>query len=173
MIERPIFLQRLRTALARSPITALIGPRQSGKTTLARMLVQDQASTFFDLEAPSGRQRLQNPEYALEPLRGVVVLDEIQEMPDLLKVLRVLADRSGDPARFLILGSTSPELVRRASETLAGRVEFVELSGFDLGEVGIEAADTLWERGGFPRSFLASSGEDSLAWREAFIRTFL
>jgi hypothetical protein len=128
---------------------------------------------YFDLESNPDRQRLQNPEMMLSSAGDFVILDEIQAMPELFAVLRVLVDRPGCPVRFLILGSASPSLVKGVSESLAGRVEFVELSGFDLTEAGLEAADRLWLRGGFPRSFLAESDADSLAWREGFIRTFL
>ena len=173
MLERPDYLQRLAQATSRSPITALLGPRQCGKTTLARAFIQDKPATFFDLESQPDRQRLQNPEMALGSLRDFVVLDEIQQLPELFSVLRVLVDRPENQARFLILGSASPALIKSASETLAGRVEFVELSGFDLAETGTEKWQTLWVRGGFPRSYLAQSGEDSRAWREGFIQTYL
>ena len=173
MLERPDYLQRLAQATSRSPITALLGPRQCGKTTLARAFIQDKPAIFFDLESQPDRQRLQNPEMALGSLRDFVVLDEIQQLPELFSVLRVLVDRPENQARFLILGSASPALIKSASETLAGRVEFVELSGFDLAETGTEKWQTLWVRGGFPRSYLAQSGEDSRAWREGFIQTYL
>ncbi|MCS6804518.1 MAG: ATP-binding protein [Blastocatellia bacterium] len=173
MIDRPAYLQQLSIAVKRSPVTALLGPRQVGKTTLARMFAEGKQATHFDLESQPDRQRLQNPELMLGSLEGLVVLDEIQAMPGLFNVLRVLVDRPERRARFLILGSASPDIVRNISETLAGRVEFIELSGFDLRETGAEALETLWLRGGFPRSFLAASDEDSVAWREGFIRTFL
>ena len=173
MIDRPSYIKKLSDALRRSPITALLGPRQSGKTTLARLFGKGKKATYFDLESQPDLQRLQNPELMLGALQGVVILDEIQEMPELFPVLRVLADRPENPSHFLILGSASPYLIRNVSETLAGRVEFVELSGFDLRETGPDSWETLWVRGGFPRSFLAESDEDSLAWREGFIRTFL
>jgi hypothetical protein len=173
MIDRPSYNKKLSDALRRSPITALLGPRQSGKTTLARLFGKGKKATYFDLESQPDLQRLQNPELMLGPLQGVVILDEIQEMPELFPVLRVLADRPENPSHFLILGSASPHLIRNVSETLAGRVEFVELSGFDLRETGPDSWETLWVRGGFPRSFLAESDGDSLAWREGFIRTFL
>lgn len=173
MIDRSSYLNQLSTAYRRSPITALLGPRQCGKTTLARLFALDKKSTFFDLESIPDQQRLQNPELVLGPLEGLVVLDEIQTLPDLFQVLRVLVDRPENKARFMILGSASPELLRKTSETLAGRVEFIELSGFDLSEVGAPAWNPLWVRGGFPRSFLADSDQDSAAWRENFIRTFL
>jgi predicted AAA+ superfamily ATPase len=172
-IVRSHYLEKLTVAIRRSPITALLGPRQCGKTTLSRQLTPDQKVTFFDLESVPDRRRLQNPELALRELEGLIVLDEIQEMPELFPLLRVLADRPDQPARFLILGSASPILIQSASETLAGRVEFVELSGFDLSEASIDLMDTLWLRGGFPRSFLTDTEDDSLSWREGFIRTFL
>jgi len=173
MIKRSTYILQLSSALRRSPVTALLGPRQSGKTTLAQTFGKTRKSTYFDLESQPDVQRLQNPELVLSSLQGVVILDEIQRMPELFSVLRVLVDRSKRQVRFLILGSASPSLVEHVSETLAGRVEFVELSGFNLRETGIESWRTLWLRGGFPRSFLAESNGDSLAWRENFIRTFL
>lgn len=173
MLHRPAFLERLRVAVGRSPIAALLGPRQCGKTTLARVFSEGQGATFFDMESVADQRRLQNPELVLGGLTGLVVLDEIQVVPGLFPVLRGLVDRPDTRARFLVLGSASPHLLRHASETLAGRVEFIELSGFDLAEVGAEAAQALWLRGGFPRSFLADSDEDSFAWREGFVRTYL
>lgn len=173
MISRPGFHSALEKALGRSPVVALLGPRQCGKTTLAREIAASRPSTYFDLQSPADLGRLTNPLVALETLEGLVVLDEIQLRPDLLAVLRVLADRPTQPARFLILGSASPVLVERSAESLAGRVEFVDMGGFDIDEVGVEHAAELWLRGGFPRSYLASSLEDSVAWRESFIRTFL
>lgn len=173
MIIRSSYLNQLARAVKRSPITSLIGPRQCGKTTLARMFAESKASTYFDLESQPDIRRLQNPELMLGSLRGIVILDEIQEMPELFRVLRVIADRPNTKARFLVLGSASPDIVKNVSETLAGRVEFIELSGFNLQEVGANPLETLWLRGGFPRSFLAQSDEDSMAWREGFIRTFL
>ena len=173
MIQRNDYLNRLKSAIGRSPVTALLGPRQCGKTTLARQLADQQQSTFFDIESLPDRRRLQNPELMLGSLTGLVVLDEIQAMPELFQVLRVLVDRPENQARILILGSASPEIIKSASETLAGRVEFIELQGFDLLETGTDMWKPLWLRGGFPRSFLANTDEDSLAWREGFIRTFL
>jgi predicted AAA+ superfamily ATPase len=159
--------------LKRSRITALLGPRQCGKTTLAREIAAGQPSTFFDLESPADRRRLENPETVLGELKGLVVLDEVQALPAVFPVLRVLADRPDLPARFLILGSASPHLVRATSETLAGRVEFIDLTGFGLGEVGLANLERLWLRGGFPLSFLADDEPDSLSWREGFVRTYL
>ena len=176
MLPRPDCLRQLETALARSPVTALLGPRQCGKTTLARHIADSYSAgqaTFFDLESAPDERRLENPELALGRLRGLVVLDEIQRLPHLFNVLRVLADRPAAPAKFLILGSASPVLVRGVSESLAGRVEFVELGGFDVAEAGQSNWLELWRRGGSPRSFLAASDDDSNAWRSDFVRTFL
>ncbi len=128
---------------------------------------------FFDLESPKDRRRLQNPETVLSAQKGLVILDEIQNQPELINVLRVVADQQSNKARFVILGSASPQLIKGVSESLAGRVEFVDLAGFDLSEVGAASWETLWLRGGFPRSYLAAKNDDSLAWREGFIRTFL
>jgi len=173
MLERPVFLDHLQAAAKRSPITALLGPRQCGKTTLARHFAQGQGATFYDLESAVDQRRLQNPELALGERSGLVILDEVQALPELFPVLRGLVDRPGQTTRFLILGSASPHIIQHASETLAGRVEFVELGGFDLAETGAGALNTLWLRGGFPRSYLAASDEDSFAWREGFVRTYL
>ncbi|HSG44321.1 MAG TPA: ATP-binding protein [Anaerolineales bacterium] len=173
MLERNEYLTRLNIATQRSPVTALLGPRQCGKTTLSRQLATQQQATYFDLESLPDQRRLQNPELVLSDLSGLVILDEIQIMPELFQVLRVLVDRPENQAKFLILGSASPTLIKSASESLAGRVEFVELSGFDLFEVGVGYKNILWLRGGFPRAYLADSLDDSLAWREGFIRTFL
>jgi uncharacterized protein len=160
-------------ALGAGPVVVLTGPRQCGKTTLARRVAGTRAAAYFDLEDPVAAARLAEPMTALEPLRGLVVIDEVQRAPQLFPVLRVLADRARKPARFLLLGSASPELARGASESLAGRVAFLEMGGFDLAEAGERAAGRLWLRGGFPRSFLARSDAESLKWREDFIRTFL
>ncbi|MDO9128444.1 MAG: ATP-binding protein, partial [Anaerolineales bacterium] len=173
MITRKFYLEKLDAATKRSPITALLGPRQCGKTTLARYFAQGKKATLFDLESVPDQRRLQNPEMVLGALDGLVVLDEIQTIPELFQVLRILVDRPENQARFLILGSATPEMSKNVSETLAGRVEFVELAGFDLTETGSDSWETLWVRGGFPRSFLAETEDDSQAWREGFIRTFL
>lgn len=173
MLLRSRYMNILKSAVNRSPVTALLGPRQCGKTTLARLFGKDRQAVFFDLESESDLQRLQNPELMLGSLEGLVVLDEIQRMPRLFNVLRVLVDRPESRQRFLILGSASPDIMRNVSETLAGRVEFIELSGFDFLETGLESLEKNWLRGGFPCSFLAGSEEDSAAWREGFVRTFL
>lgn len=173
MIQRPELVRRVRSALRRSRVVALIGPRQCGKTTLARLLVESESPNYFDLEDPSGLARLDEPMTALRNLKGLVVIDEVQRKPDLFPVLRVLADRRPLPARFLILGSASPELLRQSSESLAGRLETVAMSAFSLSEVGKRKQPRHWLRGGFPPSFLCRTESDSLAWRKNFIQTFL
>lgn len=173
MLERHQLLDRIGRALKRSRVVALIGPRQSGKTTLARTLLPQNSGNYFDLEDPRSLARLDQPMTALEGLRGVVVIDEIQRLPELFPVLRVLADRKPLPARFLILGSASPELLRQSSESLAGRIETISVAGFSLTEVGETALNRHWQRGGFPLSFLARTNDDSFAWRQQFIQTFL
>lgn len=173
LIRRSALLARVEQSLRDNPVAAIIGPRQCGKTTLARQLAGARRAEYFDLEDPRAQQRLANPLTAIEPLRGLIVIDEVQRRPDLFPVLRVLADRRPLPARFLLLGSASPELLQQGVETLAGRIAFIEMAGFDSAEVGADAQRKLWLRGGFPRSFLARSDAQSLAWREDFIRTFL
>jgi hypothetical protein len=164
----------VRKAVRRSPVTLLLGPRQCGKTTLAREIVRGtRGSTWFDLEDPETPLRPGVAKQVLAPLRGLVVIDECQRQPDLFPLLRVLVDREPLPARFLLLGSASPELVRGASETLAGRVAHCEMAGFDVTEIPPAQHPILWLRGGFPRSFLARSEADSFAWRADFISTFL
>lgn len=177
-LGRPFRLAELHSAMARSPVVALLGPRQCGKTTLARAFADSQTGdpppTFFDLESSTDRQALAAaPEQTLRGIEGLVVLDEVQTMPELFPALRILADRRPERARFLVLGSSSPDLIRGAAETLAGRVAFVHLSGFDVSEVGADATSRLWHRGGFPRSFLAEDERASYAWRQDFIETFL
>ncbi len=173
MISRPRLLKGIRDALRRGRVVALIGPRQSGKTTLARQIVPADSPRYFDLEDPASLARLAEPMTTLASLRGIVAIDEIQRRPDLFPVLRVLADRRPLPARFLILGSASPGLLRQSSESLAGRLETITLAGLGLEEVGVKALPRLWRRGGFPLSYLARSEEDSFHWRRAFIQTFL
>jgi len=166
-------------AIGRSPVVALLGPRQSGKTTIARAVARsgrfpfDEPLNYFDLEDPAHLDRLTNPRLALEPLRGLVVIDEVQRQPDLFPLLRVLADRDGIDARFLVLGSASRDLIRQGSETLAGRILFVDVLPFALMETGVASLDVLWTRGGFPRSFLAEDDDSSWQWRDHYIRTFL
>jgi uncharacterized protein len=173
VIRRSRHISEIRTALAHGPIVSMLGPRQSGKTTLARAIARGRHTAFFDLERPSDVARLSSPITALEPLGGLVVIDEIQRMPGLFEILRVLADRPRTPARFLILGSADPRLVRGVSETLAGRVHHVDVTGFDISAVGASRFRTLWLRGGFPRSFLARGADASLMWRRDYMRDFL
>ncbi len=173
MILRRKYINKIDDATRRAPVVSLLGPRQCGKTTLARLFGDKHEVTYFDLESIPDQRRLQNPELMLGSLKGLVILDEIQIMPELFSVLRVLVDRPGNQARFLILGSASPHIIKNVSETLAGRAEFIELSGFNIEETGKESQEKLWLRGGSPPSFLAGSNQDSLAWRENFIRTFL
>lgn len=176
MISRLAAMRSVRSALAANPVCALLGPRQCGKTTLALELARGRRSHYFDLETATGRARMARAELTLAPLSGLIIIDEIQRLPELFTVLRPLADRTRSRARFLILGSASPELVRGASESLAGRVGFVHLGPFDLNEVSHGRAATmqrLWLRGGFPRSYLARSDAQSSRWRQDFIRTFL
>ena len=174
LIDRPTPAKRIREALAVHPCAALTGPRQCGKTTLARQIAAETSpSTFFDLEAAVDRQRLAAPGQTLGRLRGLVVIDEIQRMPSLFETLRVLVDRPSCDARFLLLGSASPRLVKGVSESLAGRVGLVDLGGFDLRETGVGVWRRLWNRGGFPRSFLARGARASSLWRRNFVRTFL
>ena len=173
MIRRPRLLDAVQAGLRLSPVTAILGPRQSGKTTLAREIAREQQATYFDLEDPEDQVKLTNPKLALERLRGLVILDEIQRNPELTLLLRVLSDRKPLPCRFLILGSASPDMMKQASDSLAGRVHFVDMAGLSLEEVGVEAQSTLWLRGGFPPAFLAGSDAAGWAWRRDFLRTFL
>lgn len=173
MIERPRRIAAVSRALDQYPVAAILGPRQCGKTTLARMFAQDRECVFFDLENPVDAARLATPMLALDDLTGLVVIDEIQRKPELFSILRVLVDRPESNARFLVLGSASPYLVKGASESLAGRIGFIDLSGFSLSEVGANRDANLWNRGGFPRSFLAADDAHSATWRNDFIRTFL
>jgi predicted AAA+ superfamily ATPase len=172
-ISRPRILQAVRARLKTNPIVTLLGPRQCGKTTIAEEIASSQPGDYFDLENPVDLARLDQPQLALENKRGLIVLDEIQFKPDLFPLLRVLADRKPLPARFLLLGSASPDLVRGVSESLAGRTGFVDMGGFDLSEVGVAAQSNLWWRGCFPRAYLSKSDEEARAWQEDFIRTFL
>jgi predicted AAA+ superfamily ATPase len=166
-------MAELQNALTRSRVVVLTGPRQCGKTTLARELLEEDSVNYFDLEDPANLARLDEPMTALRPLKGLVVIDEIQRRPDLFPVLRVLSDRRGTPARFLILGSASGNLMRQTSESLAGRIERIAIGGFSLAEAGFESEHRLWLRGGLPPSFLAESDVNSITWRKNFIQTLL
>ncbi len=173
MIPRPNALDAIGGSFRVHPVTALLGPRQCGKTTVAGMFAESEPSTFFDCENPVDMQRLSAPMTVLESLSGLVIIDEVQRRPNIFPLLRVLVDRPQSRSRFLLLGSASPFLVKGVSESLAGRLGFVDLSGFNLWEVGSAERDRLWVRGGFPRSFLQDNEADSMAWRSDFIRTFL
>ena len=175
MIPRTGHAASIRDLLRQFPVVGLIGARQVGKTTLARSVVEDAAQpvTFFDLEDPTDAARLSDPKLALEPLQGLVVIDEVQRRERLFELLRVLVDRPGHTTRFLVLGSAGPDLLRQSSETLAGRIAYHELTPFRIDETGVGALERLWVRGGFPSSFLAPDDAGSVRWRNAFIRTFL
>lgn len=173
MIYRKGIHDALTSALGRTPVVLLSGPRQSGKTTLARDFLKPDSENYFDLENPLDLRRLEEPYTALSPLTGLVVLDEIQRRPDIFPVLRVLADRADSSTHYLILGSASGDLLRQSSESLAGRIETVCITGFTLDETGEDGLRNLWLRGGLPPSYLAESGENSLQWRRSFIQTLL
>jgi uncharacterized protein len=175
MTTRSHHVARLAELFRAFPVVAIVGPRQVGKTTLASKFTASLTGPVhgFDLERPADLRKLADPMLALESLTGTVVLDEIQRLPDVFRVLRVLADRPRRPARFLVLGSASPDLLSQSSESLAGRIAYHHLTGFQPVEVGPKAIDRLWLRGGFPRSFLARSDDASFLWREEFVHTFL
>lgn len=175
MLNRGRHLTYIQDLLRRHPVVAILGARQVGKTTLARQVLDrwEGPKTVFDLEDPYDLARLNEPKLALENLEGLVVIDEIQQKPDLFPILRVLVDRPERPARFLILGSAAPDLLRQSSESLAGRLVYHELSGLALDEVGSSFYADLWLRGGFPLAYLAESNATSMEWRQGFVRTFL
>ncbi len=173
-INRPQFEAEVRESLTYNPVTAILGPRQCGKTTLARSISETIKSTLFDLEDPADFELLKsNPKQIFYGLEGLVIIDEIQRLPELFPLLRVLADEANSKRKYLILGSTSPDLIRNSSESLAGRIGFINLTGFRLNEVGTENLRNLWIRGGFPRSYLAQNENQSFTWRNDFIQTFL
>lgn len=173
MIDRQPARARVRAALDRAPVVVLTGPRQAGKTTLARAVVGAPDANFFDLEDPRDDARLGAPTLTLPPLDGTIVIDEAQRRGDLFPILRVLVDEDRRNGRFLVLGSASPDLVGLAADSLAGRVALVELTGLELIDVGADELDPLWRRGGLPRSYLAETEERSVDWREDYIRSFL
>lgn len=173
MIDRKADLALIRGALRRSRVVALLGPRQCGKTTLARQFVAPDSLNYFDLEDPQSLARLSEPDLALRPLKKLVVIDEVQRRPELFPLLRVLADRTPLPARFLILGSASTDLLQQSSETLAGRLETVPLEGFRLADLGAKAQGRHWLRGGFPLAYTPRREKDSVSWRKQFLDTFL
>jgi predicted AAA+ superfamily ATPase len=178
-MKRTKALEQVETLFRTHPVVAILGPRQCGKTTLARDFAKRHLSSekirtnFLDLENPTDEARLMEPMLTFEQLEDLVIIDEVQRSPDLFKVLRVLVDQRPRKHRFLILGSASRELIKQSSESLAGRIHYMELTPFQLQEVGHESLKRLWIRGGFPPSFLASNEEESARWRRAYIRTFL
>jgi hypothetical protein len=169
IIDRKTDRVTLTKLLSAFPVTAILGPRQCGKTTLARTLAAD---SYFDLENPQDLARLEQPQLALEDLTGLIVIDEIQRLPDLFPLLRYLVDQ-GKGRKFIILGSASRDLIRQSSESLAGRIAYLQLGGFRLSDIDPGAIKTLWWRGGLPRSFLAASDDESLLWRNQYVTTFL
>ncbi len=175
-IQRNLFLDALVKGFRVHPVVALLGPRQCGKTTIANLHAdkireQDMPVKIFDLEDPNHLRQLENPKLALESLKGLIIIDEIQNKPELFPLLRVLVDKNKGQQQYLILGSASRELIKQSSETLAGRVAFIELTPFN----SVELADihALWLKGGYPISYLAESTEDSFNWRKHYITTFL
>lgn len=174
LLQRQSYLAKINELFEAHPIVVILGPRQCGKTTLARMFGSDKTpTTYLDLEDPTDLVRLDNPKLALEELTGLVVIDEVQNVPNLFPVLRVLVDRANNQAKFLILGSASRDLIRQSSETLAGRAGYLNLAPFSLGEVSTAELKKLWVRGGFPRSFLAESDRNSKMWRQSYVSSFL
>ncbi|MFA6223633.1 MAG: ATP-binding protein [Desulfomonilaceae bacterium] len=169
IIERNQDIRAVTKLIAAFPVTAILGPRQCGKTTLARSFSSNHS---FDLENPRDAARLEQPQLALENLTGLIVIDEIQRMPDIFPLLRFLVDRNDDQ-RYLILGSASRDLIQQSSETLAGRIAYYQLAGFRLSDIGLTKEQALWLRGGLPRSFLSETDEESLVWRRQYISTFL
>ena len=171
-------LPHVKALLRQAPAVALLGPRQTGKTTLALEVAAKTKSTYLDLERPADRAKLVDAEAYLEPLESqLVILDEVQRAPELFQTLRGLIDRGrrrgAKAGRFLLLGSASLDLLRQSGESLAGRIAHVELTPFDIVEAGAAKQDSLWIRGGFPESFLAVNEKQSLRWRNDFIRTYL
>jgi uncharacterized protein len=173
ILDRQTLLTTIETLFRSNPVVMLLGPRQCGKTTLARQFSESKKATWFDLENPQDAQRLSQPLTGLQSMRGFVVIDEAQLAPALFPVLRVLADRKPLPARFLLLGSAAPELMSNVAESLAGRVAMLPMGGFSLTELPNSAQRKLWWRGSFPRSFLASADQASVQWRNDFVQTFL
>ena len=172
-MERLKYKNLITKAFITHPIVAILGPRQCGKTTLARQFASTLSTptSSFDLEDPTDLAKLANPKLALSDLSNLIIIDEIQRKPDLFPILRVLVDRENNAAQFLILGSASRDLIHQSSETLAGRIAHIELTPFSYTEV--KELSRLWLRGGFPRSYLASEDTHSWYWRKNYIQTFL
>ncbi len=173
MLKRKKIVQQIQDAIKRGRVVSLLGPRQCGKTTIAREFALPGSSNYFDLEDPIDSAKLSQPRNILTELQGTVIIDEAQRQPELFPVLRVLADRKPLPAKFLILGSASPEIIKHSSESLAGRIERVLMGGFSLSEVGQKVLKKHWLRGGLPRSFLSKSDEESFIWRREYIQSFI
>ena len=173
MIERAELKTEIETALTRFRVVELVGPRQSGKTTLARQFVPADSLNYFDLENPLHLARLDQPMVALQDLQGLIVIDEVQRRPDLFPILRVLSDRTPLPAKFLILGSATPEWLRQSTESLAGRLKIFPISGFSLAEVGVENQMRHWLRGSFPLAYLADDENASFEWRQSFTQAII
>jgi hypothetical protein len=172
-IPRTHLIDQVRRTIQRFPVTLISGPRQCGKTTLAKEICTIEGGTYFDLEDPTTPLQPEQSSLILKELQGLIVIDEFHRQPEIFSLLRVLADRRPLPARFLVLGSAAPDLVKGISESLAGRVAYIDMDGFSLPEVGSDQSNLLWLRGGFPPAFLADSDEHSLEWRLHFIRSFL
>ncbi len=173
-IDRATYFNKIKDLLKKFPVVALVGSRQSGKTTLANQIkaTWEGPVHYFDLENPLDMQRMEDPFLTLSHLEGLIIIDEVQHKENLFMLLRVLADRDPLPARFLLLGSASGRLLHQSAESLAGRIAYLELPGFGLWEVGMENREKLWVRGGYPKSFLAESDDDSFEWRDVYIKTF-
>lgn len=173
-IKRTLLLKKIQQSLGQVKVTALIGPRQVGKTTLASQLAKQKKYKqvhFFDLEDPTDFSILENAKLTLEPLEGLIIIDEIQRRPELFQYLRVKADRMKKQTRILILGSSSRDLIERASESLAGRIRYIEIPGFSLLEINQPVP--LFFRGGYPLSFVASTDANSLLWRKDYAQSFI
>lgn len=174
-IDRHYHLQEITFGFRNHAVVVVLGPRQCGKTTLARQLIQQDPDfnpiNYFDLDDPTHLLMLSDPKLTLSQRKGLIVIDEIQKIPDLFPIIRVFADEERQEHRFLILGSASHELIRQSSQSLAGRIHFCELTPFEYAEVA--HINTLWLRGGYPRSYLALSDLDSWDWRQHYIKTFL
>lgn len=175
MIRRETEIKEILHLLKVNPVVGIIGARQVGKTTIARMIALERKNnvSYFDAENPEDQSRLSDPMMALKTLKGLVIIDEIQKLPRIFDVLRVLADRPAKSVKFIVLGSASPELLKQGSESLAGRIAYYEIEGFRINDVGVENINNLWIKGGLPKSFLSRAIKDSFEWRQGYIRTFL